>query len=124
MKLEELTVYNLSMNLGEQVWEIVTKWERLPKETIGKQLIRSVDSFAANISEGFGRYHYTESNHFNYYARGSLYETKTWLTKAHNSNLIDDNQYSAFVSEINNLGVKLNNYIKSIGKQKQSYDKE
>lgn len=30
----------------------------------------------------------------------------------------------AFVSEINNLDVKLKNYISSIGKQKQSYDKE
>lgn len=119
MKLEELTVFNLSMDLGEQVWKIVMEWEKLSKETIGKQLIRSVDSVAANISEGFGRYHYSESNHFNYYARGSLYETKTWLTKAFNRNLIDDNQFDMFISEINNLGVKLNNYIKSIGKQKK-----
>lgn len=120
MKLEELTVFNLSMDLGEQVWKIVMEWEKLSKETIGKQLIRSVDSVAANISEGFGRYHYSESNHFNYYARGSLYETKTWLTKAFNRNLIDNNRFDMLISEINNLGVKLNNYIKSIGKQKRS----
>ena len=120
MKLDELTVFNLSMDLGEQVWKIVMEWEKLSKETIGKQLIRSVDSVAANISEGFGRYHYSESNHFNYYARGSLYETKTWLTKAFNRNLIDNNRFDMLISEINNLGVKLNNYIKSIGKQKRS----
>jgi len=44
-------------------------------------LIKAVDSVAANISEGFGRYHYKEAKHFSYYSRGSLYETKTWLTK-------------------------------------------
>lgn len=119
MKLEELNVYNLSMDLGERVWKIVLEWEKLSKETLGKQLIRSLDSVAANISEGFGRYHYNESNHFNYYARGSLYETKTWLAKAYNRSLIDESQFNLFESEINNLGVKLNNYINSIGKQKR-----
>ena len=84
MKLEELQVYKLSMDIGERVWKIVNEWDNLSKDTIGKQLIRSVDSVAANLSEGFGRYHYKEAKHFSYYSRGSLYETKTWLTKAYN----------------------------------------
>jgi len=56
MKLEELQVYQLSMEIGERVWEIVIKWDFFSKDTIGKQLVRSVDSIAANLSEGFGRY--------------------------------------------------------------------
>jgi four helix bundle protein len=118
MKLDELNVYNLSMELGEKVWELICTWDWFSKDTIGKQLIRSVDSVAANISEGFGRYHFGESKHFNYYARGSLYETKTWLCKANNRRLINDVGYFNFIDDINNLGVKLNNYINSIGKTK------
>jgi len=38
-----------------------------------------VDSIAANLSEGFGRYHYKEKKNFSYYSIGSLYETKTWI---------------------------------------------
>ena len=103
------------MDLAEEVWGIVNDWNFFSKDTIGKQLVRSVDSIAANLSEGFGRYHYKDVKNFSYYSRGSLYETKTWLTKAYNRKLIEENEFQAFAKEINDLGVKLNNYIKSIG---------
>jgi len=122
MKLEELQVYQLSMKLGEEVWNIVIKWDFFAKDTIGKQLVRSVDSIAANLSEGFGRYHYNEEKHFSYYSRGSLFETKTWLTKAFNRQLILESDYNRFVTEIDIIGIKLNNYINSIGTKKTAED--
>jgi four helix bundle protein len=115
MKLEELNVYKLSMDMAEKIWEIVVKWDYFTKDTVGKQLIRAADSIAANLSEGFGRYHYKENVNFSYYSRGSLYETKTWLAKAHNRNLIPDESFESFNAEIDTIGIKLNNYIKSIG---------
>ena len=114
MKLEELRVYQRSMDLAEEIWNEVKAWDFFSKDTIGKQLVRSIDSVGANLSEGFGRYHFKDVKNFGYYSRGSLYETKTWLTKANNRKLIKDDQYKSFVEEINDLGVKLNNYIKSI----------
>lgn len=56
MKLEELQVYQLSMELGEKIWEIVINWDYFLKDTLGKQLVRAADSVAANLSEGFGRF--------------------------------------------------------------------
>lgn len=41
------------MNLADEVWEIVIKWDYFAKDTIGKQLTKSADSVAANLSEGF-----------------------------------------------------------------------
>jgi four helix bundle protein len=93
MKLEELNGYKLSMEMAERIWEIVLKWDYFQKDTMGKQLVRAADSIAANLSEGFGRYHYKENVNFSYYSRGSLFETKTWLTKAHNRNLIPDDSF-------------------------------
>jgi four helix bundle protein len=116
MKLDELKVYSLSMEMAERIWEIVIKWDYFQKDTLGKQLVRAADSIAANLSEGFGRYHFKENLNFSYYSRGSLYETKTWLIKAHSRNLISDEAYEKFNNEIENIGVKLNYYIKSIGK--------
>lgn len=116
MKLEELQVYQLSMNIAEKIWDIVVKWDYFAKDTVGKQLIRAVDSVAANLSEGFGGYHYKENKNFSYYSRGSLYETLTWLTKAKNRKLMTEDEYKKLQSEINNIGIKLNNYIKAIGK--------
>lgn len=117
MKLEELQVYNLSMEIGERIWSIVKKWNYFEKDTIEKQLVRAIDSVSANISEGYGRYHYKESKLFYYYSRGSLYESKTWLLKAYNRKLLTENDYNDFTEEINSLGIKLNNFINSIGKK-------
>lgn len=120
MRLEELRVYALSMEMGEKVWNIVVGWNYFEKDTVGKQLVRAVDSVAANLSEGFGRYHYKETINFGYYSRGSLYETRTWLIKAHHRGLINDEVFRGFMTEIDNIGVKLNNYIRSIGKKPSS----
>jgi four helix bundle protein len=117
MKLEELQVYKLSMEIGERIWAIVIQWDYFTKDTIGKQLVRAVDSIAANLSEGFGRYHYKENTNFSYYSRGSLYETRTWLIKAHNRKQISNEDFEVFLHQIDVIGVKLNNYINSIGKK-------
>jgi four helix bundle protein len=116
MELEELRVYSMAMEIGERVWEFVYKWDYLAKDTIGKQLIRSIDSVAANLSEGFGRFHYKEAKNFSYYSRGSLYESKTWITKAFNRNLISKELFEELTNTIEVIGKMLNKYITSIGK--------
>jgi len=115
MKLEDFKVYNLSMDLGEEVYSIVIKWNYFDKDTAGKQLVRAVDSIAANLSEGMGRYHYKERKNFSYYSRGSLFETKTWLTKSHRRKLINEEKFNNLIENIEIIGIKLNNYIKTLG---------
>ena len=115
MELEKLEVYNISMELSDKVWKIVSSWQYFEKDTIGKQLVRSADSVSANISEGFGRFHYKDSKLFLFYARGSLFETKTWLCKATQRKLINPEEFQGLENQIKNLGIKLNHYIKSIG---------
>ena len=119
MDLDDLEVYQLSMELGDEVWEIVKEWDYFRRDTLGKQLIRAVDSIAANLSEGFGRYHFKENKQFCYYSRGSLYETRTFLTKAHQRGFIDGPTFSSWTRKLDSLAVKLNNYINSIGSRKK-----
>lgn len=116
MRLEDLQIYQLSIQLGDSVWDIVAQWNYFERNTIGKQMVRAADSVSANISEGFGRFFYKDEKLLCYYSRGSLFETKTWLTKAYNRNLIEKLKYERLIKELNILAVKLNNYIKSIGK--------
>ena len=115
MKLEDLNIYQNAMTLGNKVWDIVMKWENFEKFSIGKQIVDSVDSIAANISEGFGRYHFKDAKNFYYFARGSLFETKTCVQKASNRNLIEKEIADELLNELNSLGVKLNNFINSTG---------
>jgi four helix bundle protein len=114
-RLEDFKSYNLAMEIGESVWNIVSTWSYFEKDTIGKQFVRSTDSIAANLSEGLGRYHFKEAKNFSYYSRGSLFETKTWLTKAKNRNLISSAQSDKLTSDIETLGKMINGYINSIG---------
>jgi four helix bundle protein len=113
--LEDFRAYNLAMMLGEEVWTIVFKWNHFEKETVGKQLVRAADSIAANLSEGLGRYHFKEIKNFSYYSRGSLFETKTWLTKALNRKLVDDTKMQVLLSDIDVIGRMINSYINSLG---------
>lgn len=107
MKLEELRVYTKAMEIGEIVWKVVDGWNYFERDTMGKQLVRSVDSVAANISEGYGRFHFRESVNFGFYARGSLYETQTWLTKAYDRKLLGEELYQSIMSEIESLAKML-----------------
>lgn len=115
LKLEDLEVYKLAMKLGEQIWTVVDSWSVLAKDTIGKQLIRSADSVAANIAEGYGRYHFKENKLFSYYGRGSLLETKCWLEKAQQQKLLSEVQHKELIALVDTLHLKLNAYMKSIG---------
>lgn len=55
LSLDKVSSYNKSFELSNYIYDIVTKWEWLPKQTIGIQFIRAVDFVSANIAEGFGR---------------------------------------------------------------------
>ena len=103
------------MEVGEKIYKVVNTWDFFAKDTIGKQLVRSVDSIAANLSEGLGRHFHKETRQFSYYSRGSLFETKTWLTKANRRKLISNEDHEYFLKELKNIEVKLNNYIRSLG---------
>ncbi len=111
MKLEDLEIYNLSMDLSDKIWEAIGQWDYFAKDTIGKQWCRAADSVSANISEGFGRNSYRDARSFYYIARGSLYESKTWLDKSKRRKLIPETSYDDLLASHNVLGIKLNRFI-------------
>ena len=117
---KDLDVYKIAHQIGFEVWELVNSWSYFNKDTLGKQLIRSADSISLNLCEGYGRFYYKEKKVFYYYARGSLYETFECLKKASERNLIEENQFNKLASDITLYGPKLNNFINSVGKSKQS----
>ena len=114
--LTELRVYQVAMQVGEEVWSLVDSWPWMAKQTVGLQWIRSADSIAANISEGYGRYSFKENAKFCYYARGSLRETQTWLTKAGNRNLLPPGKADELSMRLEAFRRQFDHYIHSLGK--------
>ncbi|HYF66688.1 MAG TPA: four helix bundle protein [Ohtaekwangia sp.] len=120
--LEDFKTYNLAMELGERVWNIVSRWGYFEKDTVGKQFVRAADSVAANLSEGLGRFHYKETKNFSYFSRGSLFETRTWVSKSFKRNLISKEEFENLESAIEIIGKMVNNYINSIGQVNEPFE--
>jgi len=114
--LEDLEIYKLANEIGEEVWNLINEWNFFAKDTLGKQLTRAADSISLNIAEGYGRFHFKENKNFCYYSRGSAYETKNGLLKALKRNLISHEQHKQIFDKLELFSKKLNSYIKSIGK--------
>ena len=64
VRFQDLKVYGLSEDLADAVWTIARRWDSLARDTVGKQLIRSVDSIGANIAEGCGRQSHPDNRRF------------------------------------------------------------
>ncbi|RLD11001.1 MAG: four helix bundle protein [Chlamydiae bacterium] len=108
----ELDVYKLAEELSDMIWYDFDTWTVKAQKTIGYQIIRSSDSIAANIAEGYGRHSSADRKKFYYYSRGSFEETKSWLRKAIRKKIIfSTEKMEKYKNIIDKLGPKLNAFI-------------
>ncbi|MCH7733359.1 MAG: four helix bundle protein, partial [Candidatus Marinimicrobia bacterium] len=97
-------VYKLAEKLSDLIWYAFDEWSKKVQNTIGYQIIRSADSIAANIAEGYGRYTPADRRNFYRYSRGSFLakgvpmgeETKGWLRKLIRRKVIQEKQISKY----------------------------
>jgi len=112
-RVYELDVYKLAEELSDRVWYDFDTWNKKVQNTIGYQIIRSSDSIAANIAEGYGRYTPADRKKFYLYSRGSFEETKSWLRKLIRRNNISESNATEYKAIVEKVGPKLNALINS-----------
>ena len=117
LRFQDLKVYQLAEELADDVWAIVERWGNLARDTAGKQLVRAADSVGANIAEGSGLGSFKENKRYVRIARGSFNEVQHWLRRAYRRKLLTDEQTKRLHGLIEQLGPKLNAYLKSIGSE-------
>lgn len=108
--LENLEIYQIALKISDFAWEI---YKRLPKNFqshIGNQFLDAADSIGANISEGYGRFHFRESINFNNYARGSATETSFWTNRLLKRNLISEIEFTELDQLLKTENTKINAY--------------
>lgn len=115
-EIHEMDVYTLSEQLSDMIWDAFYKWSVKAQNTIGYQSIRSSDSIAANLAEGYGGYSPADRKKFYLYARGSFEETKAWLRKLIRRKVIGNEEVHKYAEIIDELGPKLNAFIRSTRK--------
>ena len=78
-------------------------------------MVCAADSVGANIAEGSGRGSFQDNRRFVRMARGSLNETQHWLRRAFRRGLLTTDDVKRIRPIIDELGPKINAYLKSIG---------
>ncbi len=117
LKLGDLEVYKVAIELSNFSWNLYENFDWLIKKVTGNQFIRAIDSIGANIAEGFGRYHYKDKNKFYYNARESLLESKHWVLLLYQRKIINKNNYNILLKKLNLTHKLLNSFIKSLYKK-------
>ncbi len=117
-KLDDIIAYQIASDLGDYVWKIASKWDIFAKKTIGSQFVDSMDSVAANIAEGFGRFHKKDKQKFYYNARGSAYESAHWCRKCYQRALLTKEENEYIIEGLRKLPKEINTLIKLTGNLK------
>ncbi len=109
-----MRIFRLAEKFADEIWEEVITWKPFPRNTVGRELVRAADSVGANIAEGHGRFHYREEITFDYYARGSLKESRFWLRRAVTRRMMTEPRFQQFMAMADELEPQLNAYINSL----------
>jgi four helix bundle protein len=106
--LEDKRVYQRAETVADAVWEMCESWSSFAKYNVGSQLVRAADSIGNNVAEAGGRFHPADVCNFFYFARGSLYETRFLLRRAIKRKLINQAQFDAVSTELDQLAKEIN----------------
>lgn len=111
LTLQDITAYKKAFELSNLLWSITSQWNYYEKDTVGKQFVRATDSIAANIAEGFGRFHKKDKIHFYRYSYGSTLEAIDWCNKAHARTLLTDKHYQSIMIILKELPKDIHHLI-------------
>ena len=110
----ELTVWQKSMDLVEEVYRLVKLLPREEQYALSDQMRRAVVSVPSNIAEGYGRHAAKDYLRFLNIARGSKNEVETQLLICVRLNYVSGNDLAKAMGLCNEIGRMLNTMIKKI----------
>ena len=101
---KNLIVYQRSEQLTIECYKYFLKQKTDYKyKTLIDQLLRSVGSIGANISEGYGRHYQKSYRQFLSVARGSAFESEYWLQIMLELKIFDNDEIKKFQDELTQI---------------------
>jgi four helix bundle protein len=114
-----------AQTFAENIAELVV---RLPRDRaadpIASQLVRSAGSVSANIAEGYGRYSQPAYRNHLSIARGSTFESESWLDLLIRRGYVSDTDGKKLLDSCHELGRLLTLRMKSLDENKTYAVKE
>lgn len=111
LTLEKISAYQMVFEFSNDIWKVVLGWDYFAKDTVGNQLVRSVDSISANIADGFGRYSKKDKVRIYWISMGLLEESADWIKKSSARELIPHRAGSDYLQMLDNMRKKIYNFI-------------
>jgi four helix bundle protein len=115
---EDLECFQLALVVMVKVHEFAKGLPGDEKFDMFSQIRRSSKSVTANISEGYGHYHYLDSLRFYSIARGELNETLGHLINAKVLNYLDQKSFDEYYKLIRETEQILNGYMAYVRRQR------
>ena len=115
---EDLECYKLALDVLVNTHELARNLPPEEKYGLADQMRRSSKSVAANIAEGYGRYHFLDSLRYYSIARGELNETLSHFITAKVLAYIEQDYFNQIHDLIRRTEIALNGFMTYIRKQK------
>jgi len=112
----ELNCWKEGRELRNQVSELVKRFPDTEKYLLASQITRAARSVTNNISEGYGRFTYTDTRHFFIQSRGSVTEILDHLSIALDENYINEEQSVTIEKQCETVFKLINGYIAYLDK--------
>lgn len=121
-RFEDLRVWQLAHRLSLDIADLVRTFPKDEKYDLANQMRRSARSIPADISEGFGRFHFNDKLTFYERCGASLDELKNHFHEALGNKYIEEVCYKKFLNKINEIGYLLSRMMKGVRTARDSYE--
>ena len=112
----DLTVWKKAHAVCLQIYHSTKNFPQEEKYSLTNQLRRAASSVTANISEGYGRYHYKDRTRFMHLARVSNKEVQNFLLLAKDLGYLDDGLFNSIWGSCNEVERLINGFIRALNR--------
>jgi len=116
----DLHVWKKCRDIRIMIWKLCKRFPSEEKFRLTDQMVRASRSSAANIAEGYGRFHFQENIQFCRQSRGSLFELIDHTLVAEECEYISIEEKEELIEHIVSAIRLLNGYIKYLKGRKNN----
>ena len=116
-RFQKLEIYDLALGIVKDSYALTKTFPVEERFALVSQMNRAVISVPSNIAEGISRGSRKDQIHFLNISYGSLMELACQSDISYKLGYITDKQRKELSAKINNLAVKINNFISYIRKE-------
>jgi four helix bundle protein len=113
---KELNCWKEGRELRNQISKLTKTFPDSEKYMLISQFVRASRSVTNNISEGYGRFTYTDTRHFFIQSRGSVTELLDQLSIALDEDYIDEELHNQLEQQCEKVFKLINGYISYLDK--------